>query len=218
MLCSCNKVRLRRFLLTETTQVSDSQLHIGRLFALRLVSFDRLPQDKVLPSVRNTPLACRRRSLCHCRKRSVSRRHCRQNQQHQLVKARRALLHPTNMAPAANTNSLPNREKAPAASHSRHGSKSMEGQSRAVAARSRTGSDAREWSHVTDPVKQSPFDTGNVLADPKSTTTTTMTTLPEHDVAAEIEKHLRLSGPRGVEIYPAIRSPSSSGRPGSLLW
>ena len=51
---------------------------------------------------------------------------------------------PTNMAPAANTNSLPNREKAPATSHARHGSKSMEGQSRAVAARSRTGSAARE--------------------------------------------------------------------------
>lgn len=136
------------------------------------------------------------------------RRRCRQKQQHHLVKARRALLQPTNMAPV-NTNSLPNRKKAPAASHARHGSKSMEGQSRAAAARSRTGSDAREWSHVSEPVKQSPFDTGSVLTDQKPTTAPTMPTHAEHNVPAEIKKHLRQSGPRGIEIYPAFRDAST---------
>jgi hypothetical protein len=114
------------------------------------------------------------------------------------------------MAPAANTNSLPNREKAPATSHARHGSKSMEGQSRAVAARSRTGSDAREWGHVSESdIKQAQFDADPIFADQKPATSTTMTTQSEHDVTAEIEKHLRASGPRGIEILPAFRNAST---------
>lgn len=71
MLCSCNQVRLRRFLLTVTRQAFASQPHFGRLFALRPVSFDRLPQFQVLPSFRNNSFACRRQQLCHCRKRSI---------------------------------------------------------------------------------------------------------------------------------------------------
>jgi hypothetical protein len=112
------------------------------------------------------------------------------------------------MAPAANTNSLPNREKAPAATHTRHGSKSMEGQSRAVASRSRTGSNACEWGHVSDPIQQPQFDTSNISANQKPTTTTNMTAYYQHNVDAEIEKHLRQSGPRGVEILPAFRNAS----------
>ena len=90
------------------------------------------------------------------------------------------------MAPAANKNSLPNREKAPATSHARHGSKSREGQSRAVAARSRTGSDAREWGHVSESMEQAQFEADTFFADLKSATSTTMATQPEHDVTAEI--------------------------------
>ena len=36
-----------------------------------------------------------------------------------------------------------------------------------------------------------------------------MATQPEHDVTAKIEKHLRASGPRGVEILPAFRNAST---------
>jgi len=118
------------------------------------------------------------------------------------------------MARAANTQSLPNREKAPAASHARHGSKSMEGQSRAVAARSKTDSDAREWGHVSESnIKQAQFDSDpvfadHVFADQKAATSTTMTIQSENDVTAEIEKRLRASGPRGIEILPAFRHAS----------
>jgi hypothetical protein len=113
------------------------------------------------------------------------------------------------MAPAAYTQSLPNREKAPATSHARHGSKSMEGQSHAVAARSRTGSDAREWGHVSDSIKQAQFDANTGFADQKPTTSTMMTTQSRHNIAAEIERHLRASGPQGIEILPAFRNAST---------
>ena len=36
-----------------------------------------------------------------------------------------------------------------------------------------------------------------------------MTIQPEHDVTAEIEKHLRASGPRGIEFLPAFRNAST---------
>lgn len=110
--------------------------------------------------------------------------------------------------PAANTNSLPNREKAPAASHTRHGSKSMEGQSRAVAARSRTGSNACEWGHVSDSIQQPQFDTSNISANQKPTAPTTTMNSSQHNVDAEIDRLLRMSGPRGVEILPAFRNAS----------
>jgi hypothetical protein len=111
------------------------------------------------------------------------------------------------MAPAANTNSLPKREKAaPAATHTRHGSKSMEGQSRAAAARSRTGSNACEWGHATDPVQQPQFEASGTSPSSKTTATTTtiMSAFSQHNVDAEIERHLRQSGARGNEILPAF--------------
>lgn len=112
------------------------------------------------------------------------------------------------MAPAANTNSLPNREKAPDASHTRHASKSMEGQSRVEAARSRTGSNAHEWVHVSNQIQQPQFDTSNTFANQKSFGTSTMNAISQQNVDAEIERHLRSSGPRGEEILPAYRNAS----------
>jgi hypothetical protein len=122
------------------------------------------------------------------------------------------------MAPAASTNSLPIREKAPATSHARHGSKSMEGQSRAVAARSRTGSAAPELDRVNESRKQARLDSRTVCADQDPTKSTTMPTHSERDVTAEIERHLRASGPRGIEILPAFRNASEHPpiTPGSL--
>ncbi|KAM0715309.1 hypothetical protein Q7P37_008807 [Cladosporium fusiforme] len=112
------------------------------------------------------------------------------------------------MAPTANTNSMPNREKAPAASHARQHSNSRKAQNRSATARIRAGSDACDRSHVTDHINAAQFDAGSDPTDQKSTTTPSMITTAEHDIQAEIEKHLRESGPRGADILLAFRDAS----------
>jgi hypothetical protein len=200
-------------LLTPTHQLSGSQHYFCPALCILTRSFFvawSTASDLVSPSIRNTPFLCR----------SLPFAHAGGDQSHDAVAVNNDndcrpecyehSCRPTNMAPAANTNSLPNHEKAPATSHARHGSKSMEGQSRAVAARSRTGSDAREWGHVSESnIKQAQFDADPVFADQKPATSTTMTIQSEHDVTAEIEKHLRASGPRGIEFLPAFRNAST---------
>ena len=84
----------------------------------------------------------------------------------------------------------------------------MEGQSRVEAARSRTGSNAHEWVHVSNQIQQPQFDTSNTFANQKSFGTSTMNAISQQNVDAEIERHLRSSGPRGEEILPAYRNAS----------
>jgi len=50
--------------------------------------------------------------------------------------------------------------------------------------------------------------TAGIFADSKPTASTTTTTQPEHDAAAEIEKHLRASGSGGMELLSAFRNAS----------
>jgi hypothetical protein len=113
------------------------------------------------------------------------------------------------MTPTGHTESLPHRGEAPATSHAGVGSNPVDCQSRAAAVRSRTGLDAHEWGHTNEPVQQAQFDADPVFADQKPASSTTMATQSEHDVTAEIEMHLRASGPRGIEILPAFRNAST---------
>lgn len=84
----------------------------------------------------------------------------------------------------------------------------MEGQSRVEATRSRTGSNAHEWGHVSNQIQQPQFDTSNTSTNQKSFETSTMNAISQQNVDTEIERHLRASGPRGVEILPAYRNAS----------
>jgi hypothetical protein len=84
----------------------------------------------------------------------------------------------------------------------------VDGQSRAAAVRSRTGLDAHERGHINEPLQQAQFDADPVFADQKPAISTTMTAQPEHEVAAQIERYLRASGPRGIKILPAFRHAS----------
>ena len=84
----------------------------------------------------------------------------------------------------------------------------MEGQSRVAAARSRTGSNACEWGHVSNPIQQPQFDMSNTSINQKPSGTATMNAYSQHNVDTEIERHLRMSGPRGADILPAFRNAS----------
>ena len=76
----------------------------------------------------------------------------------------------------------------------------MDDQSFEVAARSRTDSETRERGFASEHPQR-----GADTAEQKPATSTPMTIQSEHDVTAEIEKHLRASGRRGIEILPAFR-------------
>jgi hypothetical protein len=117
------------------------------------------------------------------------------------------------MAPTSNTKILPIRVKALTTSHAQNGSKSVKDQSRAAAPTSTTGSDVHGWGYVN---KHPQLDADT--AEQQSASTAMMTTQSEHDITAEIERHLRASGPRGIEILPAFRNASEHPpiTPGSL--
>jgi hypothetical protein len=96
----------------------------------------------------------------------------------------------------------------PVVSYVGHGRNSVKGQNGLERARSRTGSDVCERGHVSEPLEQAQSTADTTCANLKMRTAPSMTTIPEDDIPAEIEKHLRKSGAPGLDMLKAFRDAS----------